>query len=89
MDTINVVGIRWPKSVDVLNQRKLEPVVETVLNEKESINHAVTTMLFDRGFNQCLVKWKDSVYVCDHKDNKQRTFSGSKVDYHPYIMYLK
>lgn len=87
-DTIKVIGIRWPKSVDVTNQRKLLPEVELSANDGDSLTRTVENMLFDRGFSQCVLRWKDVIHVCDHRDSATRQFAKTKVEYHPYISYL-
>lgn len=87
-DKIKVIGIRWPKSVDILNQRKLLPEVELSINDGDSVTRTVENMLFDRNFSQCLLRWKNVVYVCDHRDSTTRQFAKTNVEYHPYISYL-
>lgn len=88
MDNINVVGIRWGTSADLTARRKLFPDVEVIANDADSVRQTVQSMLFDRRYNQCLVRFKNVLYVCDRRDDVNREFSSTKVDYHPYIGYL-
>lgn len=89
MNTIKVVGIRWPSSIDVTNQRIMYPEVEEIPNEGPVLTKTVENMLYDRRFNQCLVRWKNILYVCDRIDPSTRQFSKTEIEYHPYISYLK
>lgn len=88
MKTIKLVGIRWPTSIDVINKRILYPEVENIPEDGTVLTNAVENMLYDRRFNQCLVRWKNVLHVCDRRDATTRQFTKTKVDYHPYSSYL-
>jgi hypothetical protein len=88
MKTINVVGIRWPNSIDVGHNRVVLPEVESIEEDGPTVTKVVENMLYDRHFNQCLLRWKNKLYVCDRGDVVKRVFTKTKVDYHPYISYL-
>jgi len=88
MNTIKVVGIRWPSCIDVNHNRIMVPEVDTVVEHGPDVTKVVENMLYDRYFNQCLLRWKNVLYVCDRRDVVKREFTKTKVDYHPYISYL-
>jgi hypothetical protein len=85
-----IVGIKWFTSADFSMNRTLQPptVVGLVDAVKEDLRVTIESLLFDRGHNQCLLRWKDIVYVCDKFDTSKRMFSTTKVNYHPYMNYL-
>lgn len=86
-----IVGIKWFTSADLSMDRTLpQPptVVDLVDAVKEDLRVTIDSLLFDRGHNQCLLRWEDIVYVCDKSNTSKRMFSKTKVNYHPYMNYL-
>jgi hypothetical protein len=88
MNSIKVVGIRWPSSIDVSHKRIILPEVENSASDGTALTKMVENMLYDRHFNQCLLRWENVLYVCDRNDEVKRDFFKTKVEYHPYISYL-
>ena len=55
MNSIKVVGIRWPSAIDVSHKRIILPEVENSASDGPALTKTVENMLYDRHFNQCLL----------------------------------
>lgn len=77
-----IIGISWPTASNAKLQNY--PIIENV--ELSDIKSTIERMLFTNHLNQCLLKYNDTMYVCEPIDNKQ--YSKTTIDYHPYMSYL-
>jgi hypothetical protein len=79
-----LVGVSHPGAVDVISNRKLEPiVVET--DDSSQLSALIAHMLFDQSYiRYVLTRWGGSLYVCEPVDFAGRKYEKTKITYHPY-----
>jgi|LauGreDrversion4_2_1035121.scaffolds.fasta_scaffold86578_1 hypothetical protein len=79
-----LVGVQHPTSADVMNNRRLEPiVVET--DDSSQLSALIADMLFDQSYiRYVLTRWGGSLYVCEPVDVAGRKYEKAKITYHPY-----
>jgi hypothetical protein len=82
-----VIAIKWFTSADFSMNRTLQPPTVVDVANKD-LRTTITSLLFDQGYNQCLLRWKGSLFVCDKFDTSIREYSKTIVKYHPYMNYL-
>jgi hypothetical protein len=79
---IKLLAYKYPNSIDVDLNRKLEPVAH--ICESNSVSTLITELLFKHKHNYVLTKLNGSLYICEPINHKKMLYTNRKVFYHPH-----
>lgn len=85
--TYKVIAIKWRTSADLAANRKTPTYEEHYVEETELIP-TISSWFYDRkSVDQCLIKYKNQLWICDRSNEATRQYHREVIEYHP-LAYL-
>ena len=79
---IKLLAYKYPNSIDVDINRKVEPF--EFEEEPSLLSTLITELLFKHNYNYVLTKLNDVLYICEPINHKKRLYTNRKISYHPH-----
>jgi hypothetical protein len=84
-----LIPVRYNTVRNVANNRLVENNIVVNLENKEEIKSNIEHYLFTESYTYVLVKFNDTMYICEPISVENREYSRRTINWHPYADKLK